>query len=121
MHTRLAAARPHCLTGCIRVTSGLNDVHLEAVQSTAKRCPSIFLSERTGLAFGLSSRPKTVVPTALLPIAEFGALSKGPTMVGDFRLLNSCSAVGLSSGGLACFYLGPRGRHYSVCHNGAVR
>ena len=93
MHTRLAAARPHCLTGCIRVTSGLNDVHLEAVQSTAKRCPSIFLSERTGLAFGLSSQPKTAIPTALLPIAEFGALSKRPTMVGDFRLLNNCSAM----------------------------
>jgi hypothetical protein len=121
MHTWLVTARPHCRTGCIRVTSGLNDAHMEAVQSTAKRYPSIFLSERTGLAFGLSSQPKTVVPTALLPIAEFGALSKGPTMVGDFRLLNNCSAVGLSSGGLACFYLGLRARHYYVCHTGLAR
>ena len=97
MYTRLAAARPHCLIGRIRVTSGMNDVHMEAVQSTTKRCSSIFLSESTGLAFGVSSQPKTVVPTVLLPIAEFGSLSKGPTLVGDFGLLNNCKVVGLST------------------------
>jgi hypothetical protein len=99
MHNWPKVARPYRRTGCIHATSGLNDVHMEAMQSTTtcKRCSSIFLSESTGLAFGVSSQPKTVVPTVLLPIAEFGSLSKGPTLVGDFGLLNNCKVVGLST------------------------